>query len=52
MGQNTFTQEISFSPYNIGIILMVLGGCLLLVLAISVPTLIDAIIDRKQVVNE
>ncbi len=52
MGGFSFTQEISFNPYNIGIILIVLGGCLLLILAISIPVLVDAIIDSKPVKNE
>ena len=52
MSQSNFTQEISFNPFNIGIILIVLGGCFLLTLAISLPSLIDAIIDRKAQNNE
>ncbi len=52
MGNNHFVQEISLNSYNTGIILLVLGGCILLTLGISLPTLVDAIIAKKPQTNE
>ena len=51
MHNSTFTLEISFNNFNIGLILAVLGGCLLIALAVTIPTFIDALIDRKNPQN-
>lgn len=51
MSGHNFSQEIAFNPFNIGIILLVIGSCHLLALGITIPVLVDAVIERKQVTN-
>lgn len=52
MGGFSFTPEISFNPYNVGIILLVIGACHLLALAVTIPNLVDAIIESSPKKNE
>ena len=48
MTNNNYIAPVDYNPFNIGLILLVIGASLLLCLGISVPTFISGLNNKKQ----